>query len=271
MKNSTIATHFADAADALYEAPEHLSPEARRELFELEEALSACLYYGQNAGNSLPPELEDRVARLADEIRAESPTAFLDPAQGSDEIAALVRAAALQTYLDSRVMQESPVPAEAVPPVLGMVIDRYFDAGLRSARRTDSAPAIVLQISEGLRVIKSALQGFTLQTESLIATRNAVAAPEARKSHFVLKQALIDGCEIEYQILSESSEAVTLVVSLPAAYKKTRVDLRCEGRMLDSRMLGADGRLSFEHLKAGSYELEFSGALLHICPIQVQG
>lgn len=266
-KESTIADDFLTNPAMLYDAPENLSPEARRELFELEESLAAVLFFEQtrdalnNPADRQVPAAVD--ALLGDEAGSVEALASLNPAQ---------RAHAIQTYFDTRAMHDPALPSEAVPEVLKLVIERTLRVNAGEAAQDRAIPAIVLQIRDGLRVIKSALQGMEFQTDALATTRSSVAAPEARRSHVVLKQT-VDGRAIEYQILSESAHAVTLIVRFPgnnSGLKKLRALLRHEGRMLDSRSPDASGQLSFEHLQAGAYDLEFTGTFQHTCPILIQ-
>ena len=235
--SDTIAGEFVNAPGRLYDTPENLSLEARRELFEIEETLVSCLYAQQTA-----------------ELQAGE----LPPAQ-----------AEARAFLDSENMNDAALASLRVPDVLHLVIERSLVADQPKAAAT---PAIVLQLRDGLQVIKSAFQGLQLQTESVATTRSAVAAPEARRSHVVLTQT-IDGRRLEYEILSESDNAATLVVRFPEggpSLQKIRIVLRQDGRMLDSRTPDAAGKASFEHLAAGDYELEFSGALKHTCPVLVR-
>lgn len=264
MNESTIADDFLGQPNALYESPEKLSPEARRELFEFEESLAACLAFETVRGPAL--NREEDIAGQADRLLAADPDTEI-------ELNAADRSLVSRAYLDARIMQDSALVSETLPEVLKLVVDRTLvETTAGNANASSAIPAIVLQIRDGLKVIKSALQGLELQTESIVATRNAVAAPEARKSHVILKQT-VDGRDIEYQILSESESAITLVVrfSNGGSLNKIRAVLRREGRMLDSRSPDASGQVSFEHLSAGSYELEFTGALRHSCPILIDG
>ncbi|MEQ9366463.1 MAG: hypothetical protein RIF32_19640 [Leptospirales bacterium] len=259
MKESTIADDFLGKPNSLYDAPEKLSPEARRELFELEEALAATLLFGPVRA---PAENEaERIAVLADQLLNSDE---YEPQAADREFVA-------RAYQDARIMQDPALVSEALPDVLKLVLERSLGSSPAVAGKAASIPSIVLQIRDGLQVVKSAFQGLALQTESIVATRNAVAAPEARRSHVVLNQK-VQGRDLEYEILSESQNAVTLTVRIlnGGTLNKIRVVLRCEGRMLDSRSPDASGQLGFEHLGAGSYELEFTGALRHTCPILIQ-
>ncbi len=262
MNESTITDDFLRNPGSIYEAPDKLSPEARRELFELEEALAATLLFEPLQGTQ--PGDEERIASLVDGL--------LNSTSGDESLSAEDRALVARAYLDARTMRDASTQAEAVPEVLKMVLERSLSAPEPArAKGEDAVPAIVLQIRDGLQVIKSAFQGLQLQNEAIVATRSAVAAPEARRSHVELRQQ-VDGRELEYQILSESDTAITLVVRVlnGGSLNKIRVVLRQAGRMLDSRSPDASGQVSFEHLAAGSYELEFTGALRHNCPILIQ-
>ncbi|MCR9144896.1 MAG: hypothetical protein NXI24_21845 [bacterium] len=258
MNASTIAEDFLGKPNSLYDAPEKLSPEARRELFELEEALAATLLFEPLRGPA-ENQMEDVAARADHLLQSDGESAGAEPAVA-------------RAFLDARVMQDTALTSESVPDVLKLVVDRSLTAGpVPEKAGAAGVPAIVLQIRDGLQVIKSAFQGVDLRTESMVATRNAVAAPEARRSHVVLSQH-VAGRDLEYEILGESDSAVTLTVRIlnGGTLNKIRAVLRADGRMLDSRSFDASGQLGFEHLGAGSYELEFTGALQHTCPILIQ-
>lgn len=257
MNESSIAADFTERPDELYSAPEQLNPEARRELFEIEEGLVTLLARQNLAGAT--HGTEEQVARAADALLNGEATGQLSPA-------------AIRSYLDAQRMADRS-PREALPEVLSAVVARSLkpDAATTSGRA--AVPAMIVRLEAGLQVIKSVARGLRLQTEELVATRAAVSTPEARRSQVILKE-VVDDRLIEYEILSESDESVSLLVRFPeagASRARIRVALREEGRLVDSRSPDDEGQICFQQLASGNYELEFSGALRHRCPIVIDG
>lgn len=256
MNESRIAADFMERPEELYAAPEQLSTEARRELFEIEEEL-VTLLAGQNQAGAAAGA-EEEAALAADGLLRGDASTGMNPA-------------AVRAYLDVQRMQDQS-PREALPEVLAAVVARSLGADARTESPA-AVPAMIVRLEAGLQVIKSVARGLRLQTEELVATRAAVSTPEVRRSQVILKE-VVDDRLIEYEVLSESDESVSLLVRFPepgSSRNRIRVALRESGRLLDSRSPDADGQICFEHLAAGSYELEFSGALRHTCPIVIDG
>ncbi len=249
---------FVEDPESLYQHPDRISPEHRRSLFALEEGLVSCLSLQHTA---LPADRENEISQLADELRRTG--SFPDSLARADQEAVLA------AYFAGDLMSRTDAGRQELPEALRHVMGRVLAQDAQTEQ--PEVPALILHLGEGLRAVKSAWQGLFLEDETLLATRNA-AIPSARTSHLVFSQSLPNStARLQFQILAESDERLTLIVTCPDGYWKTRLALKQDGRTVDSQSF-ASGRpsLSFEHLTEGEYRLDFSGALEHSCSIVVR-
>lgn len=146
------------------------------------------------------------------------------------------------------------VKSTPLPEALRYCVDSFF----KSPAKKKSPSLIVKIVEEGIQVVASSLQGFALMSEAQIATRSA--AKQANRIE--VSQSSIDTQEmlVDYKILRESKDEIMLALELTKTYGQYTLQLKQDGRTVDSRMLRkGEYSTAFNKLKPGEYELEISG------------
>ncbi len=257
MEPQEIIRQFTEIPDTLYDEYGEMTLPEVRELIALEERIVALSPAAALAGLAPTSLDEGEVARLADQLLAGGGRlADLAPADQHALLGAL-RARTLMSL-------DSPV-ADPLPIALAAAVERVLGGQAESEARR--APALIVELArEGLRAVKSALQGVSLDAAVGVQVRNAAVAESGEKivrmefSQNVSLRGERRGV-IRYEALRESDDAMTLVVRL-ADVPAWRVELRRDGRIVESRS-ASDGQVRFERLTRGDYDLDFSGGLVH--------
>jgi hypothetical protein len=257
MESQEVIRQFTESPETLYNEYGELTLPEIRELIALEErivALSPAAALTDLAATSME---EGELARLADELLAGGGRiADLSPADQH----ALLGAVRARTLMNL----ESPA-SDPLPVSLAAAVERVL--GVQAQGEPRRAPALIVELArEGLRAVKSALQGVSLDAAVGVQVRNAATAEQGEKivrMEFSQTVALRGDrrAVIRYEALRESDDAMTLVVRL-ADVNAWRVELRRDGRIVESRS-ASDGQVRFERLTRGDYDLDFSGGVVH--------
>lgn len=257
MEPQEVIRQFTESPETLYNEYGELTLPEVRDLIALEERIVALSPAAALAGLA-PASLEEgELARLADGLLAGGAgLADLAPADQH----ALLGALRARTLMDLEAPASDPLPV-----ALAAAVERVL--GARAESETRRAPALIVELArEGLRAVKSALQGVSLDAAVGVQVRNAAAAEQGEKivrmefSQTVNLRGDGRGV-IRYEALRESDDAMTLVIRLADA-SAWRVELRRDGRIVESRS-ASDGQVRFERLTRGDYDLDFSGGVVH--------
>ncbi|MBX7057229.1 MAG: hypothetical protein K1X75_04140 [Leptospirales bacterium] len=216
---------------------------ARARLFRLEEGLAAL---SALASEQALPE-DDSLAAMADALsRGEQ----LPPLTSAQMVT-------MQRILElKRRMAGELAP---LPEALAAAVDR----GLGVETPPRKTPDLIIELAgAGLRAIRQVLSGLSLENAAPVAVRNPALAETLRRVE-LMDQARTrsgDKAGLSYSLLRESESSVTLQLSA-AAPSATRIELRRDGRMIDSRQSNGAIEVEFAKLSAGQYELQLSGGL----------
>lgn len=272
-RNDLIDAFFTDP-DSLYEGASGLDPDTRKALYSLEEFFVGLLQ-GQHAESlrekgSVPPEMElaEWVERLEAEGEATGETYHEFLSRYPDAFQAI------QQILDAKkVMMDGH--RKPVPPLLMEVVRRSETLPFLRKETPAAIPAIVLGLArDGLRMIKSTLQGMAYIPQAVVATRAASPSlMEKGKPRLELRQSLGSASDphLRYEILRESDREIMLTLHFENKIGPYRVSLKQEGRILDSRIVGkSEESLQFSRLTPGDYTVEIRGGLDHEFGIMIR-
>ena len=182
-----------------------------------------------------------------------------------------------QTISDEKMMRDKSNPAYAVPEKLQGIVRRTL-AGRneKQEKNKQTIPALIVELSRNsLEVIKSTWEGFSRISLPVASVRSYTASDSESFSlnqkattpsyhRIFLSQNIERDKSLEYQVMRDHENSLTLLVRLPYGYRNTSAVLyQGKGkktRIIDSCCLNPeDMSLSFSKIKIGEYVLAFSG------------
>jgi hypothetical protein len=163
-----------------------------------------------------------------------------------------------------------------VPQALMNLIEYDYKKSKESGKQSETVPAMVIRIAQGgLEIVKSTLQGFTVQEVTAVSMRSAAAlAQPPRNTRIQLEQTISSSEDprIIYNLIQETRESITLSISILNNPGKSRIDLKQDGQIMDSvNVQNAETTsANFSHLSPGFYEVDIRGALNRSFGILIQ-
>lgn len=163
-----------------------------------------------------------------------------------------------------KLMNNKEIPSLALPNVLSKIVGDTLSASAGTRKlEEDTVPALIVRlVGDGIRIIKSTLQGVSIQPEFYESTRNGVSTLEYQNnSRADLYQSTKDGMILEYQIIKESLNEVMLNINFISKIPGScRVNLEQDGRIVSSQMLYEnEDRVSVNKLNVGDYTVKIQG------------
>ena len=223
------------------------------ELMKLEEKIVSVRYLQYlNEMNSRSDISDDDLAALADNF---------------EKSGVMQERAGLELYhliSIKKLMNNKEIPSLALPNVLSKIVGDTLSSSVEYRKLEEaSVPAIIVRlVGDGIRIIKSTLQGVSIQPEFYESTRNGVSTLEYQNSSRAdLHQSTKDGMILEYQIVKESLDEVMLNINFISKIPgNCRVNLEQGGRIVSSQMLYEnEDRVSVNRLIVGDYTVKIQG------------
>ena len=239
MNQNEFINKFLNDPESFYNSIESLSSKEIESMMNFEEMLVELKFSGLQAHD------ENRISILVDQLRAGKK----NDADVSDLSSALE---ILSAY--KKMEQGSKRP---VPDALMAVIERTL------GHKKHPAPSLVVKLVEdGIRVIKSTMQGVTFIPQPVPSMRSA-AVVQKNTAPLTFRQEF-SGNTIEYSILKESSDDMMLTMNFPDKMGRYNVQLKSGSRIVDAVKLSEQEKsVTFRKLDAGYYDIEISGTLNH--------
>jgi len=237
MSDEFIRTYLNNPEEM--ESRDHFTAEEKARLFKIEEFFVRIKFedWGLQALDH-----EEEIAELIDSlIVGSSRTDHVKDASG-----------AVQQILTALTTMD-PSRRNPLPRSLQKVIENDF-------RSEESIPSIIVRLTaEGMKVLKSTIEGIELYPEPIPAVRSAASQDAAVR---VVQE--IDGMPIESRIHSGGSGNMTFELIFPEKTGNWRVTLKNGERLVSSEIVSnEEHRVEFPCLSEGEYTVELSGLVNH--------
>jgi len=232
MTENTFLKKFLEDP-AILDQPQSLSIEDKKALLELEETLVSFLQ-SAHAG-SQPIDDENEFAARAEELIASGKLP-----EGMNLQAALQVVRSIEIMGDNLRYQ--------LPEALRHIVQTA----------SKKSPSIYVKVGHaGISFLKSTLQGFAFKEEALAEVRSSAAAEKSARVSLTHR---LPGGELEYQLVRDSDEHITMSLHLPASRGFQRALLKREGKLIASHNVDLKKEtVVFDRISAGNYSVELPG------------
>ena len=192
-------------------------------------------------------------------------------------------------------LQANSQSLRPLPSILSYTIEESLAKDQKKQKEKESkVPAIIVELlQDSIKVFKSTFNGFGDVFQPVVQSRGTSAlragttenlesedsyledpSEESKalhlKANYALLQQKIKEQYLQYELLRDSDNSISLLISAPECLRKSKAVLKKGKHTIAAQGFNMqDGLLKFKNLKVGKYSLEFRGVMEYTIEIKI--